>query len=368
MDSFHDDVAFLILNYLSLEEATALRCANKNFLDKICRNVWRVHAHSCFDLSKWRSCFPYARAIGFNSRKIKDVSEYLHPQLEFVEVCNCRVGGASFAQLHTLALPFCLDVTGDIFENLIGLTYLNVRSCTEFNGDALLGLTNLKTLIADGCIQLQDQHFRTLENLQMLNVGGCEFWGDFLCKKKLKWLQIPDTLIHSDIFQHLNGLEYLDAPCAIISHRSFFVSASTLISVNLDYIDWLSGEIADMPNLNKASLRGTKFSTLRAFKTAKWFDLTDAWLDGIRDLRGSLDYLDVTGGTYRSPHFLTNLDYIDVLISYNCDFNAKVFQFCPLVRFWSVGCQMLEVLDQEQIFAKMETEFVESCHQDMCYC
>ena len=368
MDSFHDDISFIILNFLSLEEATCLRQVNRNFLDMVRRNIWRVPAFQCFDLEKWRLCFPFARTIGYNSPRIKDISEYLHPQLEHVQVCNCLVGGALFLHLHTLSLPFCLNVTGDIFKNLVGLTYLNVTYCTDFEGGALLGLTNLKTLIADNCGQLQDEHFKTLQNLQMLNVGGCELWGDFVCGKKLKWLQIPDTLIHSDIFKHLNGLEYLDAPCAIISQQSFYAAASTLTSVNLDYVELNSFELVYMPNLKKASLRGTKFSTLRAFKMAKWFDLTDAWLDGIRDLRGSLDYLDVTGGIYKSPHFLTNLDYIDVLISYNCEFNAKVFQFCPLVRFWSVGCHILEVLDQEQICAKMKTEFVESCHQDMCYC
>jgi len=186
--------------------------------------------------------------------------------------------------------------------------------------------------------------------------------------KKLKVLIMKDAVIQSDIFHYLEGLEVLNAACGYLSPISMGVAAPTIRFLNLDYVDWRSFDVADLPVLETVSLKGTKFSSLRAFRNAKWFDLTDAWLDGVRDIHGSLRHLDVTKGTFQCPYFLTNIECIDLFVSYNCDFTNEVFRFCPLVRNWSVGCEMLSVLNQEDICSRMKTEFMESCHEDMCFC
>jgi hypothetical protein len=347
-----------------------VRGVNKAFLMHVENHAWDVTPHKCHDLIKWNKCFPSSIAIEYESDSfyMEDVSFYLLPHLEYVFLQRCCIYGAAFRNLHTLLVPSCNGLTGETFEHLQCLTTLDVSGCDGFKGKFLLELRGLTTLFVDGCLQLVDEDFINLSNLGHLSIAGCEFLGDLLCNKPIKKLVLKGALLHGNAFQHLKGIETLDASNAVISAFSYSVSASTIVWLNLDGVEWGDFDVVKMPNLRMASLRETHFTTLRAFRATKRLDLTGAWLDGLRDFRGALDYLDVSRGTYSSPYFLTNIESIDVLVSYECNFEPEVFECCPRVRCWSVGCRMLELLDQVSICEKMQTEFVESCHEEMCYC
>lgn len=356
-----DELVLAVYEFLSLEDATNVRTLNHAHLTTVTSTPWDNMKGIC-NIEKWLKCFPNARSMTFHPMSIVDMKNYEWPPLEKLSLMNCFVGVVP-QNLTYLNVNWCLHVQAQTLSALTNLTHLDVTGCFYFDGEALLGLTKLQSLFAEGCRQLDDRHFTTLVHLTNLDVSGCHL-GNVFKNKKLKTLTISNSVINGDIFNDMPYLKNLYASHAFVS--PVFLS-STLTVVNLDYIKWDALDVPPLPALRKASLRGTDFKTLRSFKTASWLDLSMANLDGLRDVRGSLMYLDISRGKYSNPHFLANLDSVEVFISFG-RFEDSVFVFCPLVKIWSAGCQTLNAVDEEAVREVMKPEWVESCHEDMCYC
>jgi hypothetical protein len=362
-----DEIVGNVFQYLHLEEGTQVRCLSHRFLNLVTNHAWEAPAMHCFNLVKWSKCFPRATTLCYESDD-DCVGRFLLPHLKHVRLRLCVVLHASLENVHTLQLHRCLFVSSSTIEHLKHLTFLDVTQCTEFDGDALLGLTKLESLRVSECTQLLDGHFSTLCNLTRLDVDSLQLTGDVCMNKKLKEFSACDTIFFQSFFHHLVGLEKLDLSNTVVSVASFHVCAASLVSLTLDYVSWQGYGIEEMPRLERVSLRGTRFETLRPFRRATWFDLTDAWLDGVRDLRGGLQYLNISLGSYSDHHFLCNLTSVINLVSYKCYLPSKVFDVCPTIEYWSVGCEILKHLDEALLLKKMNVTFMETCHADMCYC
>lgn len=363
-----DDVVGNVFEHLDLEEATQLRCLSRRFLRLVSSHEWETQPVACFNLAKWSICFPRATTLCYHSDEIDVVGRFLLPHLKHVSLHNCVVMNSSLENLHTLQLNQCLLVTAASFGHLKNLTFLDLTRCTEFDGCALFGLTKLTTLIVSACTQLLDCHFATLSNLTRLDVDSLHLTGDVCMNKKLKDFSARDAVVFRRFFQHLTGLEKLDLANTVVPVASFHVCAATLVTINLDYVSWQGYGIEEMPHLKRASLRGTRFETLRPFRNAWWVDLTDAWLDGVRDFRGHLQFLNISLGSYSDPYFLCNLTSVNHLVSYKCFLPNRVFEECPTIENWSVGCEILKHLKEETLLKKLKVQFMETCHGDMCYC
>ena len=179
-------VGLELLPFFSTPEACTLRLVCREFVGAIADVRWNDMTRIRGDLSKWRACFPRARAANVCSRRDLVDADFVHlAGLHTLDMSNCRqdtITDAAFAHLrdiHTLDMWGCSQSTINdaAFAHLRGIHTLHMRWCEQrtITDAAFSHLRGIHTLDMRNCSQatITDAAFAHLLGIHTLSMKGC---------------------------------------------------------------------------------------------------------------------------------------------------------------------------------------------------
>jgi len=171
----NEDVLGVVVEFVGMRDATAMRATCKQLRDVAARVAWREREYVWGpDLSLWRACFPRALAVGV---KKDDPGDILPPQDQYDDD-KAHEDDAQDEDLQwvegvlDVKLSECEQITDAGLAHLGSVTTLDIRGC-KITNEGLRHLGHVTTLDLSWCKLITDEGLRHLGSVRKLDIGGC---------------------------------------------------------------------------------------------------------------------------------------------------------------------------------------------------
>ena len=184
--------------FLSTLDILPCRELCQEFKETIEQYVWNdINTVIMGDISKWRKCFPKAKAANITIRSIQ-FSPYARKTPITSDDIKCLEG------IKYLNISNCNSITDDDFQYLKGINCLIMNNCSKITDEAFKHLTkDLKRLEISYCKNITNQAFPYLTSLKFLNI-------------------IDNPNITDEAFKYILGIVELNiAWCHLITDKAF---------------------------------------------------------------------------------------------------------------------------------------------------
>jgi len=208
--------------FLSTKDILPGRLVCSEFKETITQYVWNdINTVILGDISKWRQCFPKAKAANIKCRSYQFSSP------------NGRT----------------TKITSDDIKCLEGIKYLNISNCNSITDNDFQYLKGIICLIMNNCNYITDKAFEHLsKDLKRLEVSYCNKITNkaFPYLTSLKYLNIiNNSNITDEAFQYIPGIIELNiAMCSKITDKAF-TYLTKLKALNISKLRKITPQIFD---------------------------------------------------------------------------------------------------------------------------
>ncbi len=199
----NEDVLGVVVEFVGMVDARAVRATCKELRDVAARVAWRERKFVLGSrLRLWRACFPRAQAVMVKrdvqlnilsfcqvfvamSAAIKDAED---ADLQWVEgvldvdLCGCSSitdeGLVHLGSATTVNLSHCRQITDEGLRHLGHVTKLNLMHCEQITDAGLRHLGHVTTLNLMHCEQITDAGLRHLGHVTAMSLSWCKLITD----------------------------------------------------------------------------------------------------------------------------------------------------------------------------------------------
>jgi hypothetical protein len=321
----------LLLEYVTLFEAGVLRLVSTEFRDAVAAVPW-TSDYPVKRLKLWRACFPRAVSLFYVGKK----PAYLPRHLRFVRLDSVSLSTRLFERnkLEKVSLHGCRNI-GYVLPYLSSLKTLDL-SYAKFPGKALSHLTAVETLALRNCAWLTDDDLAPLTTLTTLDVSNT-FYVDavFPNLPNLRHLRLDGSTTLLTTLPRLT----LETLCACHMVYKLHDLPWGLKKVCLRNTCGPDDALRPLVGVQEVDLSQTDYDRLAPLQGVRRLICCDgASLRGLRDLRGDIDYLDISE-TAPHPPSTFGFDRIGTLILLNCHWvDVDTFKYVQCVDELEMSC------------------------------
>jgi hypothetical protein len=345
----------LLLAYLDLFDATAIRAVCRELRDAVTDYVWsdRVPVKA---IERWRACFPHATSLFYIGR-----SKVFFPQrLRVLVVFGAKLFKRAFRRLKALThvtLRSCRGVTA-VLPLLSRLKTLDLSYC-RFHGDALRELSAVESLIVQGCKGITNADLAPLTTLRKLDIS--------------ETYRLDTALLELPNLRHLCINSAPDAAAVLC-----WLTLDSLCACNLPDGDWAlprglkrailmnspgpDRRLRALQGCESVDLSDTDYDVLAPLEGVAELKLHRASLRGLRDLRGALDVLDISYTTVHPPSTFCHLTRLGLLRAHGCTWlDAAVFEYVDRVDELEMSCVAQPAFVMRDFCRRLDVRVVRTC-------
>lgn len=297
----------LVLEFVPLLDARALRTTCREFRASVAEQEW-TDMTPVRNLKLWRECFPRATFLFYAGRKLLYLSKYItEVHLDGVKIVpsafrTCVLQRATF---HGCRLDLVLPALS--YVQKLDLSF------SSFEGRLLQHLRVVDTLAVRGCVYLTDDDLLPLQTLTALDISNTYYIDRVLPKlPRLKILSINGCR------SEIRSLSRLTLDVLYARHMSGLVLPSHLKKVCLAFTYGDDDSLTPLAGVEEVDLQNTGYDRLTPLQGVKRLDLSQSITRGLRDLRGTIDHLNISETSPFPPSTLGNLTVIHSLTANYC--------------------------------------------------
>jgi len=328
----------LIFDFLEIQDTLALREMNKSMVVSVAQYPWLSMNIPVFQIWKWRLCYPHAKAVWYQGER---PLLYVPRRVTHLRMDHSRVRDCFFrARLTSIRLYKCNGISPRGLA--LGKTLMTADfSYSKIPSWALCYLTALKRLKVAGC-NVSGSDFLRLVNLTSLDVSETAIQ-TLPALPKLKYL-CADSCDNIRELDNLSNGALTHLSICNVYVRSLPTGLHEIVMSGSDGDD---GVLDALRGVKKMDLSFTRFDRLSPFQNTRSIKLCGAYLSGLRDLHGDLDFLDISGCAAVDPAIFGNLMVIKELVARDCDWiDNWSLRWVKEVHVLTVTCPLLSLMSR----------------------